>query len=85
MVLWGLRHAGYTDAAVVACCDTDVERARMSNRVRLRVDQRIAIQMVRLDLALRWMREHHDFPFVRGEHAPLRRAPGEQPVALRVE
>ena len=29
MVLWGLRHAGYTDAAVVACCDTDLERARL--------------------------------------------------------
>jgi predicted dehydrogenase len=28
MVLSGLRRAGYTDAAVVACCDADVERAR---------------------------------------------------------
>jgi predicted dehydrogenase len=29
MVLWGLRHAGCSDAAVVACCDTDIERARL--------------------------------------------------------
>jgi predicted dehydrogenase len=29
MVLWGLRRAGCTDAAVVACCDTDLERARL--------------------------------------------------------
>ena len=29
MVLWGLRRAGRTDAAVVACCDTDLERARL--------------------------------------------------------
>jgi predicted dehydrogenase len=27
MVLWGLRHAAVTDAAVVACCDIDIERA----------------------------------------------------------
>jgi len=49
------------------------------------VDQGIAVQMVRLDLAQRWMREHHGSPFVRVVRAPLRRAPGEQPVALRVE
>jgi UDP-N-acetyl-2-amino-2-deoxyglucuronate dehydrogenase len=29
MVLWGLRRAGIVNAAVVATCDTDIERARM--------------------------------------------------------
>lgn len=36
------------------------------------IDHRLAIQMVRLDLAECWMREHHGSPFVRGERAPLR-------------
>jgi predicted dehydrogenase len=29
MLLGGLRRAGYSEAEVVACCDTDIERARL--------------------------------------------------------
>lgn len=29
MLLWGLRRAGRADALVVACCDADIERARL--------------------------------------------------------
>jgi predicted dehydrogenase len=29
MLLWGLRQSGHTDATVVSCCDSDIDRARL--------------------------------------------------------